>query len=1141
MDKMTNQSVLGMIIFFLSISTNTFAYDVEIGGIYYNLNNSAKTAEVTYNKAFGNNYSGEVVIPETINVNGNNYSVTEIDWFTFDGSKDLKSVSIPKSVKTLSVQSFYDCPNLESIIIDKDNKFYDSRDNCNAIIRTSSDALIVGCKGTTIPSSIKTIGESAFRGSNISSIVIPSGIVSIGNNAFYNCRMLADVETKISSPFAIDTSVFDRISSDAKLVVPKGTKNSYSIYSGWTKNFKEIVEANEDVATKYILSITASGNGSASYNGTTVRGKTASFTVNEGTSAKITFTPDNGYRIKKVKVNNSSVSVSNNQYTITNIKANTIVSVEFEAISVTTTYTLSISASDNGSVSYDGTTIRVKIMSFTVNEGTSAIIKFTPDAGCRIKDVKVNGSTVSFSNSQYTISSISRNTTVEVEFEKVSIESGDSYNSYVTCVYRSSSITQNGSRVENYVGFEIMNSGNSSIYITKVVTKDPDTDEVLATSTDSSILGYLNGGETKKLSVKLNKDIVPNWELTYTLDNKEYIYDNTQYVLLYITANKYGELIFIGSTIGDETKRFSIIPGSNATVEISHGEECVLSKLTINGADETTNITDNKFLVTNITARTNVRAVFDKISGNNQSINGHEFVDLGLPSGKYWATVNYGAKNPEDAGTYLSFNSLSSVKNGWGEYWKLPSKEEMQELIDECKWTWSELNGMAGFEIRGPNGNIMFLPAAGGHSILDHSVGVTAYYYTSDNESYFDYWILEGNKAEINIASKSVAGDDYPVRPISTVKDESVFSVDGLNFTVVSANEKTANLAKGNYGNVLVVPSTVKYPSAEWEIVGIDKDALSECNDLSAIIWKPDAAFTEKVDNPNLLLYVNQAKYAPSSIKNVVVDGSATSITLTDAADGNDFYCPQAFTAQTIYYTHDYKMTTGIGKAQGWETIAVPFDVQKVTHNSKGELTPFVNWKSSDSKKPFWLLTYGDNGWTEANSIKANTPYIISMPNHSNYKEEFRLNGNVTFSAENVTVPTSDNLHSVRYNGQTFTPTYRNQRDDNYYALNVNNDYVTYSGSDVEGSKFLIGLRAVRPFEAYMTSASQARSYIAIDEDMATGIGDITEILADERTVRVYNLNGQLILAEENKRIDEIKSLLSAGVYIVNGKKIIIR
>lgn len=58
---------------------------------------------------------------------------------------------------------------------------------------------------------------------------------------------------------------------------------------------------------------------------------------------------------------------------------------------------------------------------------------------------------------------------------------------------------------------------------------------------------------------------------------------------------------------------------------------------------------------------------------------------------------------------------------------------------------------------------------------------------------------------------------------------------------------------------------------------------------------------------------------------------------------------------------------------------------------------------------------------------------------------------------------------------------------------------------------------------------------------MTTGIGDITEIMANEKVVRVYNLNGQLIMEEENKSVDEIKVLLSAGVYIVNGKKLIIK
>ena len=127
--------------------------------------------------------------------------------------------------------------------------------------------------------------------------------------------------------------------------------------------------------------------------------------LNEGTSVTITFTPDDGYRIKSVKVNNSTVSVSNNQYTINSITTTTAVEVEFEAIPIKT-FTLMITANGNGSATYGGTTIRRGSQDFTLNEGTSATITFTPDDGYRIKTVKVNNSTVSVSNNQHASSTI---------------------------------------------------------------------------------------------------------------------------------------------------------------------------------------------------------------------------------------------------------------------------------------------------------------------------------------------------------------------------------------------------------------------------------------------------------------------------------------------------------------------------------------------------------------------------------------------------------------------------------------------------------------------------------------------------------------------------------------------------------------
>ena len=137
---------------------------------------------------------------------------------------------------------------------------------------------------------------------------------------------------------------------------------------------------------------------------------------------------------------------------------------------------------------------------------------------------------------------------------------------------------------------------------------------------------------------------------------------------------------------------------------------------------------------------------------------GHEYVDLGLPSGLKWATCNIGARAPEDYGNYYAWgetspktkytkeNSLTygkqmsdiagnaqydAARANWGGNWRMPTKTEMQELINNCTWEWMTQNGKNGYEVTGPNGNKIFLPATGnryGSSLRDAG-------------SYGGYWI----------------------------------------------------------------------------------------------------------------------------------------------------------------------------------------------------------------------------------------------------------------------------------------------------------------------------------------------------------------------------------------------------------------
>ena len=106
----------------------------------------------------------------------------------------LKEVTFPKSCINIS-RSGIDQRNLSKLIIDPENPKYDSRNDCNAIIETESNTLIVGTASTTIPDSVTSIGDYAFRGcSSLTSIVIPDSVTSIGEFAFKDCTNLSNIK-----------------------------------------------------------------------------------------------------------------------------------------------------------------------------------------------------------------------------------------------------------------------------------------------------------------------------------------------------------------------------------------------------------------------------------------------------------------------------------------------------------------------------------------------------------------------------------------------------------------------------------------------------------------------------------------------------------------------------------------------------------------------------------------------------------------------------------------------------------------------------------------------------------------------------------------------------------------------------------
>ena len=112
----------------------------------------------------------------------------------FINCENLKSITIPNTVTEIEDGAFIDCPNIASIVVEEGNSFYDSRNNCNAIIETATNALLYGCKNTIIPNSVTTISDDAFNGCNgLKSLTIPNSVTSIGNSAFYHCTNLKSI------------------------------------------------------------------------------------------------------------------------------------------------------------------------------------------------------------------------------------------------------------------------------------------------------------------------------------------------------------------------------------------------------------------------------------------------------------------------------------------------------------------------------------------------------------------------------------------------------------------------------------------------------------------------------------------------------------------------------------------------------------------------------------------------------------------------------------------------------------------------------------------------------------------------------------------------------------------------------------
>ncbi len=207
---------------FAQLIVNTaLAYDCKVDGICYDLNGNNKTAEVTYKYNKKPSYSGDVVIPEFIKYNGDNYSVTSIGYNTFYQCTGLTSITIPNSVTSIGSDAFSGCTGLTSLTIPNSLTTIgsDAFRGCNNIKKVIIPDIAAWCsvsfsnnfanplytghlyrdenteiKDLIIPNGVANIGDYAFSGcSGLTSITIPNSVTSIGYAAFKGCTGLTSI------------------------------------------------------------------------------------------------------------------------------------------------------------------------------------------------------------------------------------------------------------------------------------------------------------------------------------------------------------------------------------------------------------------------------------------------------------------------------------------------------------------------------------------------------------------------------------------------------------------------------------------------------------------------------------------------------------------------------------------------------------------------------------------------------------------------------------------------------------------------------------------------------------------------------------------------------------------------------------
>lgn len=663
--------------FLLLLSIIAKGHDIEVDGIYYLINGNEATVsfegDVYDYETHEHYYTGDIVIPETITYEGITYRVTSIGYMAFYLC-GVNSVVLPNSIVTIDSRAFHDCYSLKSI---------------------------------NIPRSVKTIGADAFYGCySLPSIEIPNSVTSIGSAAFWDCEQFTSFYIPYSVK-AIANSTFNGCKRLNKIFIPNSVTSIGNQAFGGCYNLRSIEIPNSITTIGYLAFMGCSGlkDVHIGYSVTSIGSSTFENSVNNIYCYAATPPTINENTFKTYNATLHVPASSLAAYFTAPYWSN------FWNIIGDAVAPLGLSINKNSEELQLGEQIKLSATVSPTNASNKIVMWKSSDES--IATVDDNGLVTAIGSGECDIIAscfgIPAICHIEVNNLMVNIELD----------------LQEAMLLPNHI-LTLTPSATPILPEIVVTSSNPEVAAARIMNGIIQVVGIKEGTTTITVGSADGTAIPATCEVTVYTERGD------------VNCDGYVNISDVTSLID------YLLSGNQDGIKIDNADTYHDGKVNI--SDVTTLI---DYLLSG--RWSNDEPV---IPGDN-----HEYVDLGLPSGTLWATMNIGANSPEEHGDYFAwgetapkevydwstykwcngtnntltkyctqsdygYNGFTDGKTeldfeddaayvNWGILWRMPSLEQLQELLEECDWQWTQRNGVNGRLVTGPNGNSIFLPAAG--------------------------------------------------------------------------------------------------------------------------------------------------------------------------------------------------------------------------------------------------------------------------------------------------------------------------------------------------------------------------------------------------------------------------------------------